>query len=358
MKRRDFLKISLALTAADCLARPRQGDGASGTTEVELLSQVPKVVGESVAPINWPPLPRFSQAVELKVIPAAEPGAGAVLEVGYDLKKAAAFVLLSAAPAKVGETPPERLRFWLWGDGTGNVLAMSYLHSPIKAWLPLTQVRLDYVGWRHLEIPAADPVYLYYPGIGDIVRLAILPSGKVPGHSTARVRFRKMEWVSPALVSLPLSTKDNALPAEIYDTWGGPGEEQIRCAAAVGVNLHQVPVGGIGPGSVEAGITADVTYAAKAVEWVKGANMLCCLSLEMPDTAPSWLRKNMRLLCRDEQGQTSNGILSPWNPHAQALWERHIVAVLRRLKKGGKLKFVDVIRLCPGDQGEVAFQWV
>ncbi len=354
MQRREFLKMGATLAAVTVLpVGCSQGSPGPKPSTVPLLSEVPDIVGETAVHVEWTELLKIPQAVDAKAVPAGTGGRETQLEVNYRLAPNANQLYLPAAPALVGASPPERLRFWIQGDGTGNILEASYFYAPAAAWRLLAAIPLNFTGWRHLEIPADNAVYLYYPSISDVVRLTFRASGKANQPAGGTIHFRPFEWVGPALVNRPMPTQYSDLPAEIYDTWGGPGEEQLSRAAAVGVNLHQVPVGGIGPGSAQ----ADIAYAAKAVEWVKRADMLCCLSLEMPDTAPAWLRDNQSLLCRDEQGEISNGILSPWNPHAQALWERHIVAALGKLKDAGRLKFVDAIRLCPGDQGEVAFQW-
>ncbi len=354
MQRREFLKMGAALATVTALpVGCSQATTGQKPSAAPLLSEVPDIVGETAVHVEWTELLKIPHAVDAKAVPAAAGSRETQLLVNYQLAPNANQLYLPAAPALVGTSPPERLRFWIQGDGTGNILEAHYFYSPAGAWRLLAEIPLDFTGWRHLEIPADNAVYLYYPGISDVVRLTFRPSGKATGLRGGTIRFRPFEWVSPALVGRSPAAPDTGLPPEIYDTWGSPSQQQLQCAAVAGVNLHQVPIGGIGPGDA----AADTAYALKAVEWVRTAGMLCCLSLEMPDTASAWTRKHADLLCRDQHGEVAPGIFSPWNPHAQKLWKRHIIATLGRLKNSGELKFVDAIRLCPGDQGEVCFPW-
>lgn len=246
---------------------------------------------------------------------------------------------------------PERLDLWVEGDGTGNSLRFDVYHKPRGAWLEQARVPLDSSGWRHLVIPAGNPIHAFHPEV-TMLRWRVVPEKHATG-TTGQLALRDATLVRTAAV--PGSLPSVRPPAPVFDTWGGPGQKQLANVATSGVNLHLIPVDfPIGQKPAR-----RAAYAAKAIPWAKKAGIMVGLAF-YPTPPAAWLDTHKDLLCRSAGAyydRPGGAFLSPWNPRANEILTIHIKEVLTFLKDEGLLNEIDVIELCPGEEGEVSFEW-
>lgn len=247
--------------------------------------------------------------------------------------------------------PPERLDVWVEGDGTGNSLRFDVYHKPRGAWLEQARVSLDFHGWRHLVVPAGNPLHAFHPEVTKL-RWRVVPE-KAAKESVGHLALRDAALVRTAPVPEPLP--EALPPAPVFDTWGGPGQKQLVNVAASGVNMHLIPVD-FPTGQPPARRAA---YAAKAIPWAKQAGVMIGLAF-YPTPPPAWLDTHKALLCRSSgeyYDRSGGAFLSPWNPRANELLTTHIKEVLTFLEGEGLLDDIEVIELCPGEEGEVSYEW-
>lgn len=247
--------------------------------------------------------------------------------------------------------PPERLDVWVEGDATGNSLRFDVYHEPSDAWLEQARVPLDFSGWRHLVIPAGNPIHAFHAEVTKL-RWRVVPEKHATG-TTGQLALRDATLVRTAAV--PGSLPEKRPPAPIFDTWGGPGQKQLVNVATSGVNLHLIPV----DFPVGQKPARRAAYAVKAIPWAKQAGIMVGLAF-YPTPPAAWLEAHKDLLCRSAGGyydRPGGAFLSPWNPRANEILTTHIKEVLTFLKDEGLLDAIDVIELCPGEEGEVSFEW-
>lgn len=247
--------------------------------------------------------------------------------------------------------PPERLDLWVEGDGTGNSLRFEVYHEPSGIWREQARVPLEFSGWRHLVIPAGNPIHAFHPEV-TMLRWRVVPEKHAKG-TAGQLALRDATLVRTAAV--PGSLPKVRPPAPVFDTWGGPGQKQLANVAASGVNLHLIPVdfpSGQKP-------SRRAAYAVKAIPWAKQAGIMIGLAF-YPTPSAAWLDAHKDLLCRSVGAyydRPGGAFLSPWNPRANEILTTHIKEVLTFLKDEGLLDAIDVIELCPGEEGEVSFEW-
>lgn len=322
------------------------GLGSAAVAEPKLPS-LPPVVGERAAPLNWSGLMDRPDAHSSGMALRRQAGAAVpVLELAYDLATAGGKAWVDL-PGAALDGAPERLRLWIEGDGSGHRLEITYLYGPTQAWQPLAELPLDFTGWRHLEIPAGNPIHLYHKAI-PCIRVTV--AGQ---QGSGVLRVCGAQWVSPVLLSGPLPP---ARPQPtIFNTWGGADQQQLVAARSAGINLHLAPVA-----FPDRPVAPRVEYPAKAVRWARESGMLAGLAYYGTGRV-EWLKEHADLLCMNAQGErykrSGGAFMSPWHPAAVQIWRDHIVQTLQALKEQGALQHVDVVELCPGEEGEVSFEW-
>ena len=254
-------------------------------------------------------------------------------------------------PLPVCSGPAERLDFYLKADGSGNFLRLDVFYAPTQRWIEQAVIKLNWNGWQHLVVPAGNPLHAFHQ---DVPKLRFrVASGGEGSAATGRVVVRRLAtaWTKPVKEALP----QDRPPAPIFDTWGGPRPSQFPQAAVAGVTTHLLPVD-----FPDGRPVADrVRYAAKAIQPAHAAGLT--VGLAFYATPPAvWLSEHPELLCRGKNGvydRPGGAFLSPWNPEAEKLLTDHIRDVLRYLQSRSLLDAIEVVELCPGEEGEISFEW-
>lgn len=288
-----------------------------------------------------------SVPLQLPGRPADAPVDGAAWNLAYDLAQAAGWEI--ALP--LAALPAERFDVWLKPDGSGNVLRVEAWYAPQATWLHQADIVLADDAWQHLVIPAGNPLQAFHPEVPRL-RLTVV-AGAAAKLAVGRIALRDPRLVrtEPVAVPLPLTLP----PAPAFDTWGGPGPSQIARVADTGVTMHMLPI------EFPDGrpVTERVRYAAQAIPQVKEAGLVVGLAFN-PTPSADWLAAHRALLCRGPEevyDRPGGAFLSPWNPTAEQLFCDHIRDTLRQLERQGLLADVEVIELCPGEEGEISFEW-
>jgi len=131
----------------------------------------------------------------------------------------------------------ERIRFWLKGDGSGNVMVVSCYDTKRNEWLDQAKIALDFEQWRHIEIPANNPVYYYYNTV-TAFRFSFTNAG-ASKKQTGRILIGTVAFVNSEAVTSPLPKPLS--PSPIMFSWGGANEAQIAAGAGIGGSMHSFP---------------------------------------------------------------------------------------------------------------------
>ncbi len=254
------------------------------------------------------------------------------------------------------ELPPvspaaERFDVWLHADGSGNRLRVEAWYAPTEKWIEQAVLTLDSVGWQHLVIPAANPLHAFHPEVPQL-RLSVVP-GPAATATAGQLIFRRPLLVRTEPVAQPLPT--HRPPAPVFDTWGGPRLDQFSHATAAGVTMHLIPVDF--PDGRQ--VAERVRYAVKAIPPVDEAGLVVGLAF-YPTPPADWLKANQELLCRGSEAtydRPGGAFLSPWHPAAERLLCEHVTEVLQYLDQQQLLDKIDLVELCPGEEGEISFEW-
>jgi hypothetical protein len=242
----------------------------------------------------------------------------------------------------------ERLRFWLKGSNTGHVLKISCYMSSDNAWVEQASIPLSFSEWRHFEIPATNAFYNYYKTVTQF-HFSIQGAGA----GNYQLLLSKMELVSPELIKAPIAAKTR--PSPMFDTWGGPSQQQMIASKPAGITVHISPIGFFNDTTID----QRVSYARSAVKWASDAGLMP--AIQFYNNPGSWTTTHPELLVKNQYGQNqpdAGGMFtSPWNPTARALWQQHIIDCLNNLKTYDRLKYVKVVELSPGEEGEVSYEW-
>jgi len=258
--------------------------------------------------------------------------------------------------ARVIKLPPvapaaERLDVWLKADGSGNRLLLEAFYAPAERWIEQALVTLDSINWQHLVIPAANPLHAFHPEVPQL-RLSVVP-GPAAIATAGQLVFRQPLLVRTEPVAQPLPA--HRPPAPVFDTWGGPGLDQFSQATAAGVTMHLIPVD-FPDGRP---VAERVRYAVNAIPQAKAAGLVVGLAF-YPTPPADWLKANQELLCRGPEAaydRPGGAFLSPWHPVAEQLLCRHVTEVLQHLDQQDLLATIDLVELCPGEEGEISFEW-
>ncbi|MDP7132562.1 MAG: hypothetical protein QF437_18850 [Planctomycetota bacterium] len=318
------------------------------TAEVHpLQKEIPAVVGEQVQPLplgaaalkGW-----ITNNAEVSLSPSAHQGQAAV-RLSIAPRRERALIEIRFTQKQI---VAERFRFWLKGDRSNRDLVLHYTQPESDAEHQLAQIKLDFGEWRHLEIPASNPIHRFHGKSGSFRILVI------GAHPTAtHIQLSRLELVTYDPMGRPIVKKD--IPAPVFDSWGGPARQQIEAGKRSGVNMHISPIHFLGHPAVN----ERVVYADKAVRWCRELGILSGISF-YNHPSEDWLKAHPELLVKRRDGEVyagSGAFTSPWNPEALKLWRTHIIDCLQAMKKSGGLKSVDVVELCPGEEGEVSYQW-
>jgi len=161
-----------------------------------------------------------------------------------------------------------------------------------------------------------------------------------------------MELVSPVVVTVPLQNKK--VPSPVFDTWGGAGRQQMLDSKPVGTTIHIAPINFFG----NTAVPQRVAYASKAVKWADEAGLMP--AIQFYNHPGKWLDEHPEMFAKNQDGQIQRGggtFTSPWNPDARALWRQHIIDCLQRLKENDLLKYIQVVEISPGEEGELCYHW-
>jgi hypothetical protein len=143
-------------------------------------------------------------------------------------------------------------------------------------------------------------------------------------------------------------------PAPLFDTWGGGSGEQLRQAARIGVNCHILPIG-----FFHLPVEKRIANAAEKLPLLNEIGMIPGISF-YNHPSKQWMKDNAELMVHNAHGNayTSPGAhTSLWNPRARQLWRDHIRQSLAELKKRDVLKHVRLVKINPGEEGEVSYSW-
>ncbi|MHB0998274.1 MAG: beta-galactosidase [Armatimonadota bacterium] len=250
----------------------------------------------------------------------------------------------------------ERLRFWLKGDGSGNLLKVSFYDSKNESWTEQAQIPLDFTGLKHIEVPASNPVYYFYKTV-TAFRFTI---SKVDnkGSQTGKIAVGKIEFASPKPVKSPLPKKSP--PQPIFVSWGGPGADQVEMGAKIGIDMHFVPMGF--PDGDPDNFVKSAEHVGKLLKSCRDAGMQAGIQFYNCSSA-QYAKDHQDLFPRNSEGKSlydfysGGSFLSPWNPVAQDIWFTHIKATLRYLKAHDYLKYSDAVMISPGTEGELSHDW-
>ena len=321
---------------------------SSVTAEVRpLLGLIPTVVGEQVQPLslNAAALQGWkTKNVEVSRPPGEHLG---FKTVRLSSRPRQSFLQVEI-PFTQNQIIAERFGFWFKGDNSNRDLILSYSQPGSETEHRLTNVKLNFGAWRHFEIPASNPIHRFHGKSGSFrIRInGALPTG-------TEIQIGNLELVTSKLVQQSVVKKE--IPAPIFDTWGGPARKQIEAGKKGGVNMHISPIHFFDRPDIK----ERVAYPSKAVRWCRELGLLSGISF-YNHPSKEWIKANRELLVQRHDGEVYTGggaFTSPWNPKALELWRAHIIECLQEMKKNGSLQNVDVVELCPGEEGEVSYQW-
>ena len=335
----------------------------------ELAHLLPDVVHDVLRPLDDPPEDlsawHVSPGVSLAVESTKERQLP-VLKIHYSLTKGAVAVHADRAVPKqpvtsIGDDslPPlgERLRFWLQGDSSGNLLTVSHYDRREGKWRTQAVLPLTNRCWQHVEIPATEPDYLFYRTTMAFRFAITRPDGGKPAEGSIRIAVLELVSSQP----LPLPLMPTKLPSgPLFTSWGGVEQQQAMAAGRLGVRLHSVPV--LFSADHAEPFLRQVEVVGVQMRWCHDAGMLA--GLQFFNQPPKvWVKVHKDLFplnskrvpyCDHYFGGCA---LSPWNPVVQKLWRQHITATLRHLKQCDMLRYVDSVFLSPGEEGELCFNW-
>ena len=248
-------------------------------------------------------------------------------------------------PLRAGHLIAELLRFRIKGDGSGNTLKMYCYHNPSGQWISLSQVTLNFTGYKHIVIPAQNPVCLYYSTITSF-------RFELTGSSSGTLKLNSMMLAQPRLVAAPLTAK--SIPSPVFDTWGTPPRATLEVSNQVGNTIHIVPISFFDKPLV----TNRTAYAKSVLKTINTAGKIAAIQFfNHPGT---YVIEHPELLVKNQNGviQTDGGTFtSPWNPQARQMWHDHIVACLNDLKANNYLQYVNAVQICPGLESEMCYEW-
>ncbi|MCL5408767.1 MAG: hypothetical protein M1135_01915 [Candidatus Omnitrophica bacterium] len=292
-------------------------------------------------------------------------GSGYTLKINYNFKTAREkqinFYYYLPKNHFIGET----LMFWLKGDDSLNTLHVACFYR--KHWVDLTSGYqssfpiLLKKGWQHIEIPASNPLYRFYDDVTTFRFTIIKQGNKKSGSfilgdlkftkplSVVNVNFSNQMWKNKKIIS----------PA--FDTWGSPPPSEFKIGKKIGINISIVDVISLfnnckpSPLQLESGMK-EVISADKA-------GILGGIDIGGVGASSKFLRKHSGWLMKDEKGQLSylsvaDGFpLSPWNPKVREILKEYIIRALNFYKKKGNLKYIKVVKIAPGTESEVSYEW-
>jgi len=313
----------------------------------KVLDDVINLTGDFAHLGGW----EYTDRCDLKVV-CDDDERGRVLEVTYTLTEAEE-IHVTLPFAETCTPGRERLRFWLRGDHSGNVLNVACWDRTAGQWLCQATIPLDFSAWRHIEIGASNPIYHFHRDITAFRFSLQRGDGAVTSGS---IRFSPMELVSPRLI--PGNIPGSNPPRDpLFLSWGVAAPEEIAQAAKIGVNMHCVPI--------EFPTSLAKTRLATVKEVVvrcREQGMKVGLHFYNNPTA-EFAQYHQELFPLNEEGVSyydyypGGSSLSLWHPYVRKLWRDHIATVLRWLAEEGVLEKIDVVMLSPGEEGEVSYQW-
>jgi hypothetical protein len=216
-----------------------------------------------------------------------------VLELNYRILKADDVVCADYALAQ-NHPIAERLRFWIKSDGSCSDLNILCYHFPSKSWVSLATVELKSYQWLHLEIPAGNPFYLYYSSI-TAFRFAISNKNDIRDFGEKQALLSGLELVSPVVITKPLQNRPVAAP--VFDTWGGPSQQQFIDSRPVGTTVHLAPIGFFG----DTPVPQRVDYVLKAIKWASGVGI--APGIQFYGHPGKWIESHPEMFAKNQDGQ-------------------------------------------------------
>jgi len=325
-----------------------------------LLDKLPAVVGEKTEslPLSGKGASFWQHPDAIEIRQAGEYLGRKTIEIDYKNARDRGEIRLDyKLPAQ--HMIAERLRFWIHGNGTGDVLQVSCYDQQTDGWILLTTVPLTFSTWQHLEIPAGNPIYLYYETVSTF-RFEIVPMEQGGGGDRRSIRLSEMEFVSPDMdITSPnpasAPSDRNHAPKPAFITWGEANQQHIRHGAEIGINIHMAPIAS--PGGTYMLASEKAAYADNAVNWCREVGIIPGIAFY--NHPGEWIESRPELLVQSIEGgyKGPGSFTSPWNPVARELWREHIVSSLQYLRSKGTLEDVELVMLCPGEESEVSFEW-
>lgn len=247
----------------------------------------------------------------------------------------------------------ERLRFRIKGDGSGHDLILWGYHKPTDRWHRMHRVPLDFTDWRHLDMPAAGRFHRFHP---SITRLAFSVDAK-PGQPAERGELLLTPPVltAPQPVAGEIASSRDILP--VFTSWGGAVPWQIKQGAQLGLTTHLSPLSFPSePGNIPHRIRRPLEAVPAMVE----AGLLPGISFY--HQAPlGWHEENLDWYPQyiDGRHYTRRGgaYFCVWNDEARDYFLQHMEDCMDALDEAGLLDQVQVVHLCPGEEGEVSHEW-
>lgn len=302
----------------------------------------------------WDPAFDFSQVRQLIFRSigdiSARPVEGAYLVDGVFLKWTDGDLMVNVVPRG------ERLRFYLKGDGSHNLLRVLCYDVLRQAWIEQARIPLDFSGWKHIEIPANNPFYFYYNTVSAL-RFSISQRGD-DLLQAGRVIIGDLMFVNYEPVAVPLPEK--TAPQPVFLSWGTPNLTQLEVGAKIGVNAHCVPMP----------FTAGNVYQTESavlnllplLERSHGLGLLTGLHFYNNPSA-LFARRYRDWFPLNGEGVSyydyypGGSFLSLWHPEVQELWKQHIKETLAQLRANGALDLIDLVMISPGEEGQLGYQW-
>jgi len=320
---------------------------------VEKLSDIiPAYIGEKKANINIYNLQNYIYPQQVNIEIKNNPVK--CLEICYNFNTERKINVEFKLPEKHIEG--ERISFKLLGNGLKDKIELWCKDG--SSYIPLSMVSLKPKKWQHIEIPASSPIHRFYQNI-KVIRFTIVNKEKKP-HS-GKFLISQMNFVNPVLLSQPIKKKN--VPSPVFETWGAGGrsweelEKNIKRVKEIGINLHIIPVDfpALNPEKTK----ENREILKKRILYIINSGMKVGVSFYNTPTK-EFVSKYPELLMKNEEGKIykeGGFFLSIWNPKTEEIWEKHIVDTLRFLKKEGILSRIDVIKVSPGLESEISYEW-
>lgn len=291
-------------------------------------------------------------------------GLGYMLDVHYNFQSAGKNQIKFYYNLPKNHFIGETLMFWLKGDGSQNTLHVECFYK--GQWIPLTSgyqslfPLLLKKKWQHIEIPASNPLYRFYNDV-TAFRFTIVKQDKKKQSGNFLIGDLKFTKPLP-VVTINLSKqmwKNKKIISPAFDTWGTPPISDFKIGKKIGINISIIPCEFSSKNII---LKQNIEGTMKEILAADKSGIMGGIELDI-NHSEKFIKHHSELLMKNEKGQLSEPKIndgfpfSPWNPLVWKLNKKNIIQILDFLKKEDFLKHIKIVKIAPGTESEVSYEW-